>query len=156
MPIRSEFGGWSMALSAAINFRLALALAALTFTHDIAPIVFRSFPPCHHAGGAGPFSLLTYEDVKKHARQIGAVTRARFMPPWLPEAGYGEFEDERRLTATEIKTIQDWVAGNTPEGAASELPAPPTFAEGWQLGPPDLIVTAPRAFVMPASGPDLF
>jgi hypothetical protein len=156
MPIRSEFGGPSMALSAAIHFRLALALAAPTFTHDIAPIVFRSCAPCHHAGGSGPFSLLTYEDAKKHARQIAAVTRTCFMPPWLPAAGYGDFKDERRLTASEIRTIQDWVARNAPEGPTTELPTPPSFAEGWQLGAPDLVVTAPHAFVMPASGPDLF
>jgi hypothetical protein len=145
-----------MALSAAIHFKLALALAAPTFTHDIAPIVFRSCAPCHHAGGAGPFSLLTYEDVKKHARQIGAVTRSRYMPPWLPAAGYGDFKDERRLTAAEIRTIQEWIARDTPEGPAAELLAAPSFAEDWQLGPPDLVVTAPRPFVMPASGPDLF
>ena len=102
MPIRSEFGGPSMALSVAIHFRLALALAAPTFTHDVAPIVFRSCAPCHHAGGAGPFSLLTYEDVRKHARQIATVTRTRFMPPWLPAAGYGDFKDERRLTTTDL------------------------------------------------------
>jgi Tetratricopeptide repeat len=145
-----------MALSAAIHFSLALALAAPTFTHDIAPIVFRSCAPCHHVGGAGPFSLLTYEDVKKHARQIGDVTRTRFMPPWLPEAGYGDFKDERRLSASEIRTIQNWVAHNAPEGAIAELPTPPSFAKGWQLGTPDLVVTAPQPFVMPASGPDVF
>jgi hypothetical protein len=145
-----------MALSAAIHFSLALALGAPTFTHDIAPIVFRSCAPCHHAGGAGPFSLLTYEDVKKHARQIGDVTRTRFMPPWLPEAGYGDFEDERRLSASEIRTIQNWVAHNAPEGTAAELPTPPSFTEGWQLGTPDLVVTAPQPFVMPAAGPDVF
>ena len=145
-----------MALSAAIHFKLALVLAAPTFTHDIAPIVFRSCAPCHHADGAGPFSLLTYEDVKKHARQIGVVTRSRFMPPWLPAAGYGDFEDERRLSASEIRTIQDWVARDAPEGPTAELPAPPSFEEGWQLGPPDLVIAAPQPFAMPASGPGLF
>jgi tetratricopeptide (TPR) repeat protein len=145
-----------MAFLAAIHFNLALALAAPTFTHDIAPIVFRSCAPCHHAGGAGPFPLLTYRDVKAHARQIAAVTRSRFMPPWLPEPGYGDFEDERRLTAGEIHTIQAWVTHNSPEGAPAELQAAPSFAGGWQLGKPDLIVTAPRPFVAPVSGRDVF
>ena len=39
----------------------------VTFNRDIAPIIFRSCSTCHHAGEAGPFSLLTYSDVKKHA-----------------------------------------------------------------------------------------
>ena len=145
-----------MALSAAIHCSLALALTTPTFTHDVAPIVFRSCAPCHHTGGAGPFPLLTYQDVKRHARQIADVTRSRFMPPWLPEAGYGDFEDERRLTTREIQTIQDWVAHGAPKGASAQLPVAPSFAEGWQLGKPDLIVAASRPFVVPASGPDLF
>ncbi|HMJ61335.1 MAG TPA: hypothetical protein VK493_06200, partial [Bryobacteraceae bacterium] len=65
--------------------------------------------------------------MRKHARQIGVVTRTRYMPPWLPAAGYGEFEDERRLTASEIRTIQDWVAHDAPEGPTAELPTPPSF-----------------------------
>ncbi|HEY6989697.1 MAG TPA: tetratricopeptide repeat protein [Bryobacteraceae bacterium] len=145
-----------MALLAAIHCSLALALSAPTFTHDIAPIVFRSCAPCHHTGGAGPFPLLTYEDVRKHAGQIADVTRSRFMPPWLPEQGYGDFEDERRLTTGEIQTIQDWVAHGAPEGASADLPAPPSFPEGWQLGKPDLVVTAAQPFAVPAAGPDRF
>ncbi|HEY3456162.1 MAG TPA: tetratricopeptide repeat protein [Bryobacteraceae bacterium] len=145
-----------MALSAAIHCSLALALSAPTFTHDVAPIVVRSCAPCHHSGGAGPFPLLTYGDVRKHARQIADVTRSRFMPPWLPEPGYGDFEDERRLTTREIETIQDWVAHGAPEGASADLAAAPSFPEGWQLGKPDLVVTAPRAFAVPAAGPDRF
>ncbi len=145
-----------MALSAAIHCSLALALSAPTFTHDVAPIVFRSCGPCHHSGGAGPLPLLTYGDVRKHARQIADVTRSRFMPPWLPEPGYGDFEDERRLTTREIETIQDWVAHGAPEGASADLAAAPSFPEGWQLGKPDLVVTAPRAFAVPAAGPDRF
>jgi hypothetical protein len=44
----------------------------------------------------GAFSLLAYEDVKKHARQIAAVTQQRYMPPWLPEARFRESSDESR------------------------------------------------------------
>jgi tetratricopeptide (TPR) repeat protein len=145
-----------MALLAAIHCSLTLALSAPTFTHNIAPIVFRSCSPCHHTGGAGPFPLLTFEDVRKHARQIADVTRSRFMPPWLPEQGYGDFEDERRLTTREIQTIQGWVAHGAPEGASAGLPSLPSFPDSWQLGKPDVVVMAPRAFVVPAAGPDRF
>jgi tetratricopeptide repeat protein len=156
MGTRLESGALSMALAAVIHCSLALALTAPTFTRDIAPIVFRSCAPCHHSDGAGPFPLLTYRDVRAHARQIAEVTRSRFMPPWLPEPGYGDFDDERRLTAREIQTIQDWAAHGAPEGASAELPAPPSFPNGWQLGKPDLVVIAPQSFLAPASGPDRF
>src|SRR5689334_570041 len=59
----------------------------LTFNRDVAPIIYRSCALCHHRGEAGPFPLLTYTDVKLHARQIAVVTQKRVMPPWLPEPG---------------------------------------------------------------------
>ena len=137
-------------------FCLPLA-AAPTFSHDIAPIVSQYCAPCHRPGEAGPFPLLTYRDVKSHATQIVDVTRRRFMPPWLPEPGYGEFKDERRLTAEQIQLIADWAAAGAPEGpppeASSKDTPAPDFTEGWQLGPPDLILEAQRAYSMPASLP---
>src|ERR1700683_4471379 len=96
----------------------AAGAAAPTFAHDIAPIVFQKCAPCHHPGEAAPFSLLTYEDVKKRASQIVAVTHSGYMPPWLPERGYGDFAEERRLTPGEIATIAAWVTAGAPEGVA--------------------------------------
>lgn len=127
-----------------------------TFARDIAPIVYQNCASCHHTGGVGPFPLVSYQDVKKHARQIAVVTASRYMPPWKPEAGYGEFQDERRLTPEQIQTIAKWVKAGAPEGTASDVPAAPHFEDGWQLGKPDLIVQAPRAFTVPAIGPDVF
>jgi hypothetical protein len=141
---------------------LALSLApvcpgqSVTFAHDIAQLVYDHCASCHRPGESGPFSLLTYEDVKKHAAQIATVTQSRFMPPWLPQAGYGDFTDENRLTPEQIRKFADWVAQGTPEGLESEIPPAPKFAEGWQLGTPDLIVEAPQAFTVPADGTDVY
>src|SRR5271166_77154 len=79
-----------------------------TFAHDVAPILYQYCAPCHRPGEAGPFSLLSYSDAKKRAAQITAVTSSRYMPPWLPEPAHGDFADERRLSAEQIKTIADW------------------------------------------------
>jgi tetratricopeptide (TPR) repeat protein len=130
--------------------------AAATFSHDIAPIVYRKCAPCHHPGESAPFSLLTYQDVKKRAALIVTVTRSGYMPPWLPQHGYGDFEGERRLTAEEIAAIASWVNEGTPEGVAAETPPAPTFNSDWQLGTPDLVIEAPSAFPLPASGPDVY
>ena len=127
-----------------------------TFAHNIAPIIYKNCTPCHRPGEAAPFPLLTYEDVKKHARQIVTVTKSHYMPPWLPQPGYGEFENERRLTDAQIKLIADWASADAPEGNASETPTPPAFTEGWQLGTPDLILTAQKPHALAATGPDVF
>jgi mono/diheme cytochrome c family protein len=146
---------WLAALGAFLA-ATASAQAPLTFAHDIAPIVYQNCAPCHRPGEAGPFPLLSYQDVKKHAPEIADVTTRRFMPPWVPESGFGDFSDERRLTDAQIRLIADWVSHGAPEGNPSETPAPPKFTEGWQLGPPDLIVEARSAYTLPASGPDVY
>src|SRR6476659_6646307 len=56
-----------------------------TFNRDVAPILFANCSPCHHAGDAAPFSLLTFEDARKRYKQIVDVTRRRFMQPWPRE-----------------------------------------------------------------------
>jgi hypothetical protein len=99
-----------------------------------------------------PFSLENYSDVKKRAEQIVDVTKSRYMPPWKPEPGYGNFVGERRLTDVQIKLIADWSAAGCPEGDAKDLPPKPTFAEGWMNGPPDLIVKMPEPFTLKADG----
>jgi len=129
-------------------------LRAPDFNHDIAPVVYRRCSSCHRPGEAGPFSLLAYSDVKKHATQIADVTRRRFMPPCLPEPGYGDFSDEQRLTDEELRLFSDWAAAGAPEGDGSVTP--PQFTAGWQLGPPDLIVEAPSSYTLPASGADVY
>jgi hypothetical protein len=130
--------------------------AQLTFTRDIAPLVARNCGPCHRTGEAAPFPLLTYEDVKKRAAQIVAVTRSRYMPPWLPEHGFGDFADERRLSAEEIRIISDWVAAGAPEGSeGSAIPAP-SATDGLAMGAPHLVIEARSSFTVPASGPDVY
>ena len=154
-PVRS-FG------LAASFFALAAALAtpavasAATFNKDIAPLIFEHCAACHRPGEAGPFSLLSYQDVRRHATQIVSVTRQRYMPPWLPEPGYGDFAGERRLSDAQISTIAEWVQQGMPEGAPSDLPSTPQFTEGWQMGPPDLVVSVATPYRVPAGGSDVF
>ena len=127
-----------------------------TFNKHIAPIVFKNCAVCHHPGGSGPFNLLNYADVSKRAKQIAMVTGSRFMPPWLPEPGKGEFAGERRLSEVEIRTVRQWVDAGAPEGKPRDLPPLPKFHEGWQLGEPDLVVRMPQPYTLREAGPDVF
>src|SRR5690348_755249 len=111
----------------------------VTFYRDIAPIVYRNCSPCHKPGESAPFPLLSYEDVKRHASQIADVTKRKFMPPWLPEAGYGDFVEERRLSPSQIRLIQEWVKQGTPSGSPLGTPSPPGPETEWKLGKPDLV-----------------
>jgi tetratricopeptide repeat protein len=145
-----------VAAQAAVESPALRRSGALTFNKDVAPIIFKHCAVCHRPGQAGPFSLLSYDDVRKHAKLIAEVTQNRYMPPWLPEPGYGTFAGERRLAQGQIDVIQRWVAGGTVEGDPKDLPPPPDWSEGWLLGQPDLVVTMPRAYTLSAEGKDVY
>ncbi len=127
----------------------------VTFTRDIAPIIQANCACCHRPGQSGPFSLLTYEDVSRHGKQIVEVTDSRFMPPWKPAPGYAHFLDQRRLTEHELSLLDVWVRAGKPEGDPADLPSTEEYVEGWQLGEPDVILQMQEVFPIPASGPDL-
>jgi tetratricopeptide (TPR) repeat protein/mono/diheme cytochrome c family protein len=132
------------------------ANSQITFNKDIAPLFFQHCATCHRPGESGPFPLLSYKDAKSHARQIAAVTQSRFMPPWLPGPGEFKFADELRLSDAQIATIAHWVEQGALEGAPSDLPPTPKFAEGWQMGTPDLVIKAEKPYQLPASGTDQY
>ena len=125
-----------------------------TFSHDVAPLLYRSCAQCHHAGGVAPFPLLTYADAAKRASLIAQVTAQHYMPPWLPSEPV--FEHELKLSPAEIALLGHWARSGAPEGNPKETPAPPHFTEGWTLGKPDLEAEMPASFAVPVDGPDLY
>ncbi len=127
----------------------------VTFSKDIAPVLYDRCAGCHRADGAAPFGLVTYAEVKQRATLITAVTRSRYMPPWKPEKGFGEFVGERRLTEAEIDLIARWVRTGAAEGNPADLPPRPRSSGGWQLGTPDVILTLP-SYTLHAEGADVF
>jgi Flp pilus assembly protein TadD/mono/diheme cytochrome c family protein len=130
--------------------------SAVTWSRQIAPLVYNNCTTCHHPGGGGPFSLLTYEDARRWGQQMATVTASRYMPPWLPQDGYGDFADERRLTNEQIALIAKWVLAGMPQGDLSAAPPAPKYNDSWQYGTPDLILSVEQPFTLPASGTDIF
>ena len=128
----------------------------VTFAKDLAPIIFQNCAPCHRTGQSAPFNLLSYEEVKKKAKLIGEVTERRYMPPWLPEHGYGQFAGERWLSVDDIGLIKQWLAEGAEEGKASDLPTLPKWPEGWELGQPDLTVTLSSDYLLAPEGRDVY
>ena len=78
------------------------------------------------------------------------------MPPWPPEPGHAEFVGERRLSDEQIRSFQQWIEQGAAEGSGSTIPPAPKFADGWQLGLPDLVLKAAEAYTLPAGGSDVF
>jgi mono/diheme cytochrome c family protein len=129
--------------------------SAVTFTRDVAPIVYASCVTCHRPAGSAPFSLLTYEEARGRAAQIAASVERRVMPPWPPEPGHGEFTGNRRLSEIQIATIRRWVDGGAVEGDPDVLPPRPSWSGRWQLGEPDLILQTGE-YTLRAAGDDMY
>jgi mono/diheme cytochrome c family protein len=134
----------------------ATADGLVTFNAQIAPIIYQNCSPCHRPGEAAPFSLLSYEEVKRKGKTVGRATLGHVMPPWKAQPASYAYRDERRLTDEQIELIQAWVKQGMPEGTETEKPTPPKFASDWQLGVPDLVVEMPAGFHVPADGPDIY
>ncbi len=84
------------------------------------------------------------------------VTQQRIMPPWIPgpETEH-QFVGQRWLSDRELTLLADWVKAGCTLGDVADLPPVATFADGWQLGTPDLVVKMQEPFTVPANGPDL-
>jgi len=144
------------AFAGALGLTLGPAEAQnVRFAEDIAPLLFRACASCHQPGGSGPFSLLTYEDARRHGRTIAAVTASRFMPPWKPDPAHGHFRGQRRLSDHEVGLFKAWADQGFLRGDARRLPEAPIRQSSWELGEPDLILSIPP-YRLRAEQPDMF
>ncbi|HXG65627.1 MAG TPA: cytochrome c [Blastocatellia bacterium] len=126
--------------------------AALTFSKDVAPIFYKNCIACHRAGEIAPMSLVTYKEVRPWAKAIREKVFTREMPPWHADPQYGKWANDRRMSQKEIDTIVAWIDQGSKEGDPKDLPPTPQFAEGWQIGKPDIIFQMPVEFTVPAEG----
>jgi len=127
-----------------------------TFNKHVAPILWKNCANCHRPGEVGPFSLMSYDDAAKRADHIVEITASRAMPPWKAAHDYGNLSGVRRLTDEQLDVLARWAKAGAPQGDPQDLGTPPTFAEGWQLGTPDLVLEMPEEFDVPADGPDVY
>jgi mono/diheme cytochrome c family protein len=123
-----------------------------TYTKDIAPILFKNCTACHRPGEIAPMSLLTYADIRPHAKAIRDEVSEGNMPPWHADAPAGTFLNERGLSEAERKTLLQWVAAGAPEGDPKDLPPAPTYPDGWAIGTPDVVLEMTEEYKVPAEG----
>ena len=127
-------------------------VGTVTYARDVAPIVRDRCQGCHRPGQAGPFSLLSPDDARRHAAMIGEVVEDFRMPPWHADPSFGRFGNDRSLTGRERATILAWVEQGAPLGDPKDLPPPKAFPEGWSIGTPDVVIEMPEPFAVPVEG----
>lgn len=128
--------------------------ASVTYSEHVSRVLQKHCQECHRPGGAGPFSLMTYDDAVSWGEDVKTFTANRTMPPWMPKSGHDRFENARVMSDAEIQLIATWVDSGMPEGDPTLLPEPKTFRDGWQLGEPDLVLTPGESFTLAAEGKD--
>lgn len=139
------------AFALAIGLRTTLAQASeTTYSRDVAPIVQRHCAPCHRPGGAGPFSLLSFRELRQHGRLAVQVTQRRLMPPYLAAPTSVPFLHNRRLNGNQIATFDSWFKGGMKPGAPAKAATVTRASDDWPLGRPDLVVRMPKPYTLAA------
>ena len=150
-----------------VSARPALGEVPVTFNNQVVRILQARCQTCHRPGGIAPFSLVSYGDAFVNRVNIVLQTSQRRMPPWHVNAACAAYEDDPSLTQAEIDTFARWVSAGAPQGDPRDLPEPRVFPDGWELGPPDSVLTMAepmtprfdggdvyRCFVLPTSFPE--
>jgi hypothetical protein len=137
------------------------AAAEITFTKHVAPILQNRCQTCHRPDTFAPMSLISYEQVRPWGRAIKAKVVARQMPPYFIDktVGVQDYVNDHSLTDAEIDTIVKWVDSGAARGNPADMPPPRVFRDEqqWQFGKygePDVVVSLPKDYMMPATGPD--
>jgi mono/diheme cytochrome c family protein len=124
----------------------------ITYAKDIAPLLQKHCVECHHPGEIAPFSLTSYEETVGWTDTIREVIQQGRMPPWHADPRYGHFVNDRRLPEADRKRILDWIENGAPEGNPQDSPRPAAYVDGWRIPRPDMVITLPREFHVPAEG----
>ncbi len=144
--------GAALLIWSAMSAMPAAAADTPTFSKEVAPILFKNCVSCHRPGEIAPMSLLTYEQARPWAKSIREKVLAGQMPPWHASEPHGTFLNDRRLTDAEKNTLTAWVDAGAPQGDPKDLPPAPQFAEGWEIGKPDLVLSMEKPYEVPANG----
>ena len=129
---------------------------AVTFSRDVAPILWKNCVRCHRPGEVGPFSLLTYQDAAKRASFLYEIDRRRSDATLETAPGRRRLPRRAQAVVARERDAQALGIDRLAPGDPADLPALRLFRDGWQLGEPDLVLTMPEPFDVPADGPDIY
>ena len=128
----------------------------VSWSGEIACLIYSHCSSCHNPGGIAPFSLLNYQEVYDYRFSIVDVIERKYMPPWPADPSYRHFQQENVLSDEEIEMFKDWVAQDAPKGDVSQAPNPPSYDRGPVIEDPDLVLELPVYKVPALSDNDLY
>jgi hypothetical protein len=73
----------------------------VTYSRDVAPILYKNCITCHRPNDIAPMSLITYKDTRPWAKLIRDAVVERKMPPWHADPNIGDFLNNPRLAKFE-------------------------------------------------------
>lgn len=124
------------------------------YSDAIAPLLQSKCGNCHHANGAAPFALDSYDAVRSRKGMIREVLLTKRMPPWHADPAYGHFANDRSLTEAQARSLLTWLNADAPRGEGPDplaaVPAEPS--REWKLGTPDVIIGMQEPHDIPAEG----
>ncbi|MDH3651496.1 MAG: T9SS type A sorting domain-containing protein, partial [Saprospiraceae bacterium] len=128
----------------------------ITWSSQIACIIYSHCSTCHNDGGIAPFSLMNYDQVYASRFHIQYAVTNHIMPPWPPDPAYNRLAHERILSDEEIELINQWVNEDAPLGNQSDAPNPPVFETNLEIPNPDIQIQIPTYTVPAGTDEDLY
>lgn len=150
--------GATTAPGCAVEPRAAATAPAVpvTYFNQISRTIQGRCVECHRAGGLGPFSLESYEQVVKNAAMIRRQVSRGAMPPWFAEKtdphGESPWMNDRSLSAAEKSELLAWLDSDRPKGDPADAPLPRVFAQDWAIGKPDAVLQIKEPVAIKAEG----
>lgn len=123
-----------------------------TFYRDVFPILEQHCQSCHRTGGIAPMPFETYEETRLFAGAIRRATQEKSMPPWFADSHVGQFSNDPSLRPAEIGALAAWAEARSPAGDTKDARPSRSWAEGWSIPKPDLVLKMTQAVTLPASG----
>ena len=130
------------------------ANAEVTYSRDVAPILYRKCTSCHHPNDIAPMSLIDYKSARPWAKAIREAVRLKRMPPWFADPTIGHFSNDPSLSESERQIITDWVDQGAKEGDPGDLPQAPSYIDGWHIGKPDMVFDIGQDHVLKGTSVD--
>ena len=136
---------------------------APTYVDDVATIINNNCVVCHRAGGIGPMTFESYEEVRPWSPLIQMKVANREMPPYAYDAGIGiqELHGDWRLSQNAIDTVVEWVNTGSEYGDTDVIVQSPQLSDPDQwnfyenFGEPTLVIPS-TPIDIPATGNDLW